>query len=97
MVAQIGFRNDDRVLDGVARSRGEQTIETAIQRNRATIATRIAGAAAMKENKPTIRMWSRAPAVPTRLACRICQISSPMTQSSSRPVTALIRRSVTTT
>ena len=63
----------------------------------ATIATRIAGAAAMTENSPTIRMCSRAPARPLRRACMTSHTSRTMMPSSSSTVAAFTRSSVTTT
>ena len=44
----------------------------------ATMATRIAGTAAMTENRPTMRTCSLAPARPRRRAWTICQTSRPM-------------------
>ena len=63
----------------------------------ATMATRIAGAAAMMENRPTMRTCRRAPARPERRAAMICQTSRAMMPSSSSTVTALASSSVTTT
>ena len=63
----------------------------------ATIATRIAGTAAMTENRATMRTCSRAAARPRRRACTTCQTSRAMTPSSRSTVSALISSSVTTT
>ncbi len=63
----------------------------------ATIATRIAGAAAMMENKPTMRTCSRAAARPVRRACTTCQTSRTITPSSSSTAAAFTKSSVTTT
>ena len=63
----------------------------------ATIATRIAGAAAMMENKPTMRTCSRAAARPVRRACTTCHTSRTITPSSSSTVAAFTSSSVTTT
>src|SRR5215216_1078154 len=58
----------------------------------ATTASRMAGTAAMTENRPTIRTWSRAPAWPRRRARMTCQTSRAISPSSTRTVTALTSR-----
>ena len=51
----------------------------------------------MTENSATMRTWSRAAARPRRLACTTPQTSRAITTVSKKTVTALVRRSVTTT
>src|SRR5262245_21747718 len=63
----------------------------------ATTAMRIAGTAAITENRATIRMCSRDPARPRRRAWNTRQNSQPMTATRNRIVTALTHRSVFTT
>ena len=63
----------------------------------ATIATRIAGTAAMMVNRPTVRTCSLAPARPLRRACTTCQTSRTMTASSSTTVAAFTNSRLTTT
>ncbi len=61
------------------------------------MATRTAGTAAMTENRATMRTCSRAAARPRRRAWTTPQTSRAMTTTRRNTVTALARRSVTTT
>ena len=89
MLAHIGVGDDQRVLDHErvraenSRSRPRSSVTLA------TTATRIAGTAAITENRPTIWTCSRAAALPRRRACTICQTSRPMMPSSNRTASAL--------
>ena len=63
----------------------------------ATTATRMAGRAAMIENRATIWTWSRAAALPRRRAWTMFQTSRPMMPSSNSTASAFTPSSVTTT